>query len=93
MIFVSVFLQAIGTRVQAFCVFLLIIFFTVLTSRRKPYLSRQLNDLEQISLITSGITIYSGFFFISSLDSTSSVFDPAKDCKIIPYFRLNDKWV
>ena len=83
MIFVSVFLQALGTRVQAFCVFLVIIFFVVLTSKKRPYLTRQLNDLEQISLITSGVTIYSGLFFLSSLDSGSSIFDPMKDCKFI----------
>ena len=81
LIFVSVFLQALGTRVQAFSVFLLIVFFVVLTSKRQPYRSRQLNDLEQVSLITSGITIYSGFFFLSSLDASSSLFDPIKDCK------------
>ena len=81
MIFVSVFLQALGTRIQAFSVFLLIIFFVVLTAKKRPYLTRQLNELEQISLITSGITIYSGIFFLSSLDSSSSVFDPTKDCE------------
>ena len=46
MIFISVFLQAVGTRVQAFSVFLLIVLFVVLTAKRRPYLSRQLNDLE-----------------------------------------------
>ena len=81
MIFVSVFLQAFGTRIQAFTVFLLILFFVVLTSKRRPYLSRQLNDLEQISLVTSGVTIYSGMLFLSSLDSANSAFDPSKDCK------------
>ena len=96
MIFISVFLQALGTRVQAFSVFLLIILFVALTAKERPYLSRQLNDLEQISLITSGITIYSGFFFLSSLDASSSLFDPIKDCKqlsvILDEISNEGKW-
>ena len=40
MIFVSVCLQALGTRIQAFSVFLLIIFFVVMTAKRRPYLTR-----------------------------------------------------
>ena len=40
MIFVSVFLQALGTRIQAFSVFLLILVFVVLTAKRRPYLTR-----------------------------------------------------
>ena len=81
MIFISVFMKSLGTRVQSLAVFVIIVIFIVVTSKRKPYLTRQLNDLEILSLFTSGLTIYCGFFFLSSLNSESTHFDPIKDCK------------
>ncbi len=81
MIFIAVFLRSLGTRIQAFTVFLLLLFFVILTVERKPYVTRRLNNLEVISLVTSCITIYSGFFFLSAEDSSSASFDANKDCK------------
>ncbi len=81
MIFTAVFLQAMGTRIQAFAVFITILTFVVVTARHKPYLARRMNDLELVSLVTSGVTIYSGFFFLSSLEASSPAFDRNKDCK------------
>ncbi len=81
-IFIAVFLQGEGSRIQAFVVFMLVVCFTVLTSRRKPYLSRRVNDLEVFSLLSSGITLYAGFFFLSELSAGSPAYDSTKDCKL-----------
>ena len=37
MIFIAVFLRSSGTRVQAFVVFILLLFFVILTEEKKPY--------------------------------------------------------
>ena len=81
MIFIAVFLRSTGTRIQALVVFILLLFFVILTVEKKPYLTRKLNNLELISLVTSCVTIYSGFFFLSSTDATSASFNTNKDCK------------
>ena len=39
-------------------------------SMRRPFIARALNDIEDLSLMTSVITIYCGLFFISSKDKT-----------------------
>lgn len=96
MIFISVFLKSLGTRVQSLAVFLIILVFIVVTLRRKPYLTRKLNDLEILSLFTSGFTIYCGFFFLSSSNSRSTSFDPTKDCKseiILVELSSGMKWI
>ena len=84
MIFIAVFLRSLGTRVQAFAVFLLVLGFVAATLRRKPYLARQLNDLEVISLLSSGVTLYAGFFFLSSRPRESPDFDPSRDFTLDP---------
>ena len=81
MIFIAVFLRSLGTRIQAFTVFLLLLFFVIATVEKKPYLTRKLNSLELVSLVTSCITIYSGFFFLSATEETEPSFDSNKDCK------------
>lgn len=83
MIFISVFLRSVGTRVQALSVFLLLLFFVVLTVSHRPYVTRQLNSLEVYSLVTSCITIYCGFFFLSQLDPAAPYYEPGKDCKFV----------
>ena len=88
-IFISVLLQGLGTRIQAFSVFFVIIVFIMITARHKPYLSRQMNDLELISLVTSGVTISSRVFFLSSLDSSLLNFNPSKDFELSFTF----KWI
>ena len=82
MIFIAVFLRSAGTRIQAFVIFIFLLFFVILTEEKKPYLIRKLNTLELISLVTSCVTIYSGFFFLSASDPTSVSFDYNKDCKL-----------
>lgn len=89
MIFISVFLRSLGTRIQAFTVFLLLLFFVIATVEKKPYLTRKLNNLELISLVTSCTTIYSGFFFLSATESSSPNFDSNKDCKTDTYSSLS----
>jgi hypothetical protein len=47
----------------------MLIFFLVVTTKKKPFGNIALNDLEVYSLVASMITIYCGVFFIS--DTTS----------------------
>ena len=65
-IFVAVFLRSLGTRVQAFVLFLVLLVFLALTHRRRPYRTRRLNYLELLSLGASTTTVYTGFFFLAS---------------------------
>lgn len=65
-IFISVFLNGIGAMIQALIVLILLIFYILITSRNNPYQSRQLNQLEMVSLVTSIITFYCGVFFLSA---------------------------
>ena len=65
-IFVAVFLRSLGTRVQAFSLFLLLLGFLALTHRHRPYRTRPLNHLELLSLTASSATVYCGFFFLSA---------------------------
>ena len=81
MIFISVFLNGIGTMIQALVVMVLLVFFIVVTQRYKPYYSRQLNDLEIVSLITSCITFYCGLFFLSSKSPSDPSYEANRDCK------------
>lgn len=81
MIFISVFLRSQGTRIQALTVFLFLLFAAILTLKQKPYVNRKMNNLEVLSLVTSCVTIYCGFFFLSQSRSSEPSFDPSKDCK------------
>lgn len=53
------------------------IIFLVATLKKKPYLAVALNDLELISLLTSSLSIYCGFFFISSIPEADMANLPA----------------
>jgi hypothetical protein len=46
---------------------------------RRPFIRRALNDIEDLSLMTSLISIYCGLFFISSMSPTSSSFNSNQD--------------
>ena len=83
MIFVSVFLNGIGSMVQALVVMMLLVFFIIITLKKKPYISRKLNGLEIVSLISSYLTFYCGLFFLSSKESGDPSFETSKDCKWI----------
>ncbi len=81
MIFIAVFLNGIGTMVQALVVILLLVFFVVLTQQMRPYSSRRLNQLELLSLVTSWVSFYCGLYFLSAKDPRDSSFHHFKDCK------------
>lgn len=66
MAFISVFLSGIGSKVQALVVLVLLAIFIIITAQRQPFLSRKLNELEQVSLFASCLTIYCGLFFLSA---------------------------
>mmetsp|Transcript_20833 Transcript_20833/g.19879 ORF Transcript_20833/g.19879 Transcript_20833/m.19879 type:complete len:204 (-) Transcript_20833:986-1597(-) len=65
LIFVAVFVQAYGVISQALIVFIMLIGFLLVTSKKKPFVSLALNDLEIYSLSSSMITVYCALFFIS----------------------------
>jgi hypothetical protein len=78
-IFISVFMNRIGVIVQALIIMIVLVIFMQMNSMRRPFVARALNDIEDLSLMTSVVTIYCGLFFISSKDKTSSDFNPDKD--------------
>ena len=51
---------------------------------RRPFGTRALNDIEDLSLMTGIITIYCAIFFISSKDPTSSSFNQNTDFYLSP---------
>jgi hypothetical protein len=62
-------------------VFLLIIVFLIINSKKKPFVNESLNDLETFSLAASMITIYCGIFYIS--DTKSEITDSTTpQCKL-----------
>ncbi|CDW87963.1 UNKNOWN [Stylonychia lemnae] len=63
-IFVSVFIGSVGIMAQALLMFTLIIWSLMINTKFQPFSTRQLNDLESLSLATSLVTIYCGIFFI-----------------------------
>ena len=86
-IFVAVFLRSLGTRIQAFILFLVLLIFLALTHRRRPFRLRFLNNLELLSLGASAATIYAGFFFLSALPRSDPSFDINKDFDLPPIAR------
>jgi hypothetical protein len=44
---------------------------------RRPFASRDLNDIEDVSMIAGIITIYCGIFFITNKDPASPYYDSA----------------
>lgn len=46
---------------------------------RRPFATRALNEIEDLSLFTGIITIYCAVFFISSKDPNSEAYNPNKD--------------
>ena len=61
---------------------MLLVFFIVITLRKKPYYSRKLNDLEMVSLVTSCVTFYCGLYFLSSKSPSDPSYISSKDCKL-----------
>jgi hypothetical protein len=65
-LFIAVFLHGIGIIVQALVLLILLVVFMQLNNVMRPFGTRSLNEIEDISLTTQIITIYCGLFFISS---------------------------
>eukprot|EP00347_Sterkiella_histriomuscorum_P011011 403374086 len=63
-IFIAVFVNQFGIIAQALVVLVVLIIFLIVNSNSHPYVTLVLNDLENLSLITSMTTIYCGIFFI-----------------------------
>ena len=82
-IFIAVFLKRVGIIVQALVLIILLISFLQANTTRRPFLARQLNDIENMSLATQIITIYCGIFFISSKKRDDS-FNVNKDFYLSP---------
>ena len=47
-------------------VFLVMVFYLILSLLKKPFIKKELNNLETISLIISCMTIYCGLFYLST---------------------------
>ena len=46
---------------------------------RRPFITRALNDIEDLSLLTGIVTIYCAVFFITNKDKNSEDFNPSTD--------------
>ena len=64
-IFISVFLKVFGLITQALIVLILLILFVLLNIKLRPFSLVQLNDMENLSLVTSIVSIYCGIFYLS----------------------------
>jgi len=53
--------------------------FMQLNNVMRPFGNRQLNDIEDLSLLTQVFTIYCGLFFITKVDPSSSAFNSSTD--------------
>jgi len=51
---------------------MLLILFLIINTKKKPFVSLALNDLETYSLAASMITIYCGLYFISDMKESIS---------------------
>lgn len=65
-IFVAVFLRPQGVIVQALVLLIMLGIFLQANNTSRPFKTRQLNDIENMSVATQIITIYCGIFFISA---------------------------
>ena len=65
-IFVAVFLRPQGIIVQALVLLIMLGVFLQANNTNRPFKTRQLNDIENMSVATQIITIYCGIFFISA---------------------------
>ena len=79
MIFIAVFLNQIGLIVQALVILIVLVVFIQVNNIRRPFADRALNEIENLSLMTSTVTIYCGIFFLSAKDPDSLSFDKNKD--------------
>lgn len=90
-IFISVFISTVSVEVQALSVMLVIFIAFYLQHSCQPYNAQELNDLELMSIVTSGITIYSGLYFLSNslTNSAGLVFFAlilASNCVFLAYW-------
>mmetsp|Transcript_20404 Transcript_20404/g.25124 ORF Transcript_20404/g.25124 Transcript_20404/m.25124 type:complete len:250 (+) Transcript_20404:3-752(+) len=65
-IFIAVFLRPQGVIVQALVLLIMLGIFLQANNTSRPFKTRQLNDIENMSVATQIITIYCGIFFISA---------------------------
>lgn len=79
LIFVCIFISNYGIITQALVVFLIMIIFLVLNSRKKPFVNDSFYDLETLSLITSIVTVYCGLFYIADTGNYSNSDSPFVD--------------
>lgn len=79
MIGISVFMNRIGLIFQALVLLILMVSFLQLNNTLRPFATRDLNDIEDLSMIAGIVTIYCGILFITSKDPSSPSFDPTSD--------------
>jgi len=72
LIFIQVYLVQYGVITQALVVFVLLIFFLILSMTKKPFQTVVLNQLEIMSLAVSMFTIFCGIFYIVNISTTDT---------------------
>ena len=66
LICICVFITNYGVLTQALILLLTLIFFLVMTARKRPHISEALFDLETMSLATSITSVYCALFFLAN---------------------------
>ena len=69
LICIVIFVTNYGVLAQALIALLVLVLFLVLTSRKRPFITEPLFDLEAMSIATAMITVYCGLFYLSDTSS------------------------
>ena len=71
-VIVATFVSIQGKTVQALVVFIILIMALALNNRVKPFSSKSLNETENLSLITSMLSVYCGLQYVNAKEVTDS---------------------
>ena len=82
-VIIFVALYKLGRIVQVLILLGFMIACMLFTMKKRPYLTRRLNDLELLSLSVATATVCFGTLFVSSREREDTGFITGKDCKII----------
>lgn len=80
--FVSIFLTSQGTITQSLVLFVVLVLSIFLNFKVNPFVKRNINRLEIVSLIALIITVYCGIFFLSARNPRKNEYIHGKDCKL-----------
>ena len=72
LITIAIFIKKFGNVIQALLVLLMLVFFLLITLKKKPFSTKKLNDMELLSIVTSLISVYCALYFIQDVSESES---------------------